>query len=63
MKHTIMLKKNYEFRLVLNKGKYYAGKYIEAFCIKNNFKCNKIRNSYKKQNAEKQLKEIELKDL
>ena len=37
MKKTKMLKKNYEFRNVLTRGKYYSGKYIEAF-IKNNNK-------------------------
>ena len=31
-----MLKKNYEFRYVLSKGKYYSGKNIEAFIIENN---------------------------
>ena len=31
-----MLKKNYEFKYVLSKGKYYSGKNIEAFIIKNN---------------------------
>ena len=30
-----MLKKNYEFKKVLSKGKYYAGKNIEAFIGKN----------------------------
>jgi len=45
MKNTEMLKKNYEFRLVLNRGKYYSGEYIEAFAIKNKLKINKIRNS------------------
>ena len=30
MKKTVMLKKNYEFRRVLSKGKYYSGIYIEA---------------------------------
>lgn len=39
---TEMLKKNYEFRFVLTKGKYYSGKYIEAFCIKNNLRKNKL---------------------
>lgn len=40
MKKTKMLKKNYEFKNVLSKGKYYSGKNIEAF-IKNNSKnCN-----------------------
>lgn len=36
MKKTKMLKKNYEFKYVLSKGKYYSGKYIEAFIIKQN---------------------------
>lgn len=40
MKKTKMLKKNYEFRKVLTKGKYYSGKYIEAFIIKNNQEYN-----------------------
>ncbi|MEI3395648.1 MAG: ribonuclease P protein component [Clostridia bacterium] len=31
MKKTKMLKKNYEFKKVLSKGKYYTGKNIEAF--------------------------------
>lgn len=35
MKQTKMMKKNYEFRNVLSKGKYYSGRYIEAFIKKN----------------------------
>ena len=35
MKNTFMLKKNYEFKYVLSKGKYFSGEYIEAFFIKN----------------------------
>ena len=35
MKKTKMLKKNYEFRNVLNRGKYYSGRYISIF-VKNN---------------------------
>lgn len=35
MKKTKMLKKNYEFKNVLSKGKYYSGKRIEAFIKKN----------------------------
>ena len=31
MKNTIILKKNYEFKNVLTRGKYYAGCKIEAF--------------------------------
>ena len=40
MKKTKILKKNYEFKKVLTKGKYYSGKNIEAFIIKNNSKYN-----------------------
>ena len=36
MKHTKMLKKNYEYRNVLNRGKPYFGKYIVVFIKKNN---------------------------
>lgn len=42
MKNTDILKKNYEFKVVLSKGKYYSGKYIEAFSLKSNQKQNKI---------------------
>ena len=42
MKKTEMLKKNYEFKIVLKNGKYCSGRYIEAFYIKNNYKQNKI---------------------
>ena len=47
MKNTKKLKKNYEFRFVLKKGKYYSGKFLEAFAIKNNLNINKLRNSNK----------------
>ena len=40
MKKTKMLKKNYEFKNVLSKGKYYSGRNIEAFVKDNNKKCN-----------------------
>ena len=40
MKKTKMLKKNYEFRRILSKGKYYSGKYIECFILKINKKNN-----------------------
>ena len=36
MKKTKMLKKNYEFKRVLARGKYYSGENIEAFFLKNN---------------------------
>lgn len=42
MKKLNTLKKNYEFKRVLNKGKYYYGKYIQFFIIKNNKKINRI---------------------
>ena len=35
MKKTIMLKKNYEFRNVLSKGKGFSGKFITVFVLKN----------------------------
>ena len=62
MKNTKMLKKNYEFKLVLTKGKYYSGKCIEAFVIKNNEKNNKLRNCHKDKTSEKLSKEITLND-
>lgn len=42
MKTTKTLKKNYQFRNVLRKGKYYSGKYIEIFVRKNNLNINFI---------------------
>ena len=36
MKKIDTLKKNYEFKNVLNKGKFYKGKYIIVYIIKNN---------------------------
>jgi ribonuclease P protein component len=35
MKKTEMLKKNYEFKNIFAKGKYYSGEYLEAFIKKN----------------------------
>ncbi|MCI8617124.1 MAG: ribonuclease P protein component [Clostridia bacterium] len=40
MKKTKMLKKNYEFKNVLSKGKYFSGKNIEVFIKFNNKNCN-----------------------
>ena len=40
MKNTKMLKKNYEFKNVLTRGKYYSGKDIEAFIFCNNKNLN-----------------------
>lgn len=42
MKKTIKLKKNYEFNNTFKKGKYFGGKYIECFYIKNNKNVNYI---------------------
>ncbi len=35
MKKTLMLKKNYEFRTVLSRGKFFSGNYINAFVMDN----------------------------
>ncbi len=40
MKKTKMLKKNYEFKTALNKGKYFSGKYLAVFIKKNNRNIN-----------------------
>ena len=40
MKKTTMLKKNYEFKAVLTKGKCFKEKNIEIFILKNNKKRN-----------------------
>ena len=40
MKKTTMLKKNYEFKAVLTKGKCFKEKEIEIFLLKNNKKRN-----------------------
>jgi len=40
MKKTTMLKKNYEFKTVLTKGKFFKEKVIEIFVLKNNKKRN-----------------------
>lgn len=42
MKRFNTLKKNYEFKRVLNNGKYYYGKYIQFFIIKNNTEKNRM---------------------
>ena len=40
MKKTKMLKKNYEFKKVLNNGKIYKGNQIEIFYLKQNISVN-----------------------
>lgn len=42
MKKTETLKKNYEFRFVLKKGRAYFGKYINLFIADENSNINKI---------------------
>lgn len=42
MKKTMKLKKNYEFRRILTKGKYYSGTYLEVFVRKNKNNNNHI---------------------
>ena len=42
MKNTTMLKKNYEFKNILTKGKKYTGNYIDIYVKKNNLCENKL---------------------
>ena len=42
LKKTKMFKKNYEFKKVLDHGKYYCGSQIEAFVIKNDLQINML---------------------
>lgn len=42
MKHTVSLKKNYEFRRVYKKAKFRAGKYIVLYILKNNLDYNRL---------------------
>ena len=42
MKKTVMIKKNYEFKTVLSKGKCYRGKLIDIFIRKNNKNINQL---------------------
>jgi len=42
MKKTEIIKKNYEFKKILNKGSFYRGKYIEIFLTQNNKNKNYI---------------------
>ena len=42
MKKTLKLKKNYEFKRILTKGKYYSGKYLDVFVTNNNENINRI---------------------
>ncbi|MBO5479253.1 MAG: ribonuclease P protein component [Clostridia bacterium] len=42
MKKTLKLKKNYEFKKILTKGKYYSGRYLDVFVINSNQNINRI---------------------
>ena len=42
MKKTVMLKKSYEFRTVLKKGKCYRGSLFDIFIKNNNININKL---------------------
>ena len=65
MKKTLKLKKNYEFKKVLSKGKYYSGENIEAFILKNKKDKNylglavssKIAKAYKRNYIKRILRE------
>ncbi len=62
MKKTETLKKNYEFKRILTKGKYLSGKYIESFFIKNyknkNFIGIAISSKIAKANKRNRIKRI-----
>jgi len=65
MKKTKMLKKNYEFKNVLEKRNYYGGRYIEIFIKNNNKKENylgiaiskKIANSVQRNQIKRYIRE------
>lgn len=42
MKKTIVIKKNYEFKTLFSKGKFFRGDYIHMYIMKNNCNFNKI---------------------
>lgn len=42
MKKTLKLKKNYEFKKILTKGKYYSGTYLDVFVTKHLSNINRI---------------------
>lgn len=42
MKKTLTLKKNYQFKYILNKGQFFAASYILLYLTKNNKKINNI---------------------
>lgn len=42
MKKTIVIKKNYEFKNLFSKGKFFHGEYIHLYVLKNNCNFNKL---------------------
>ena len=62
MKRTKMIKKNYEFRAILNKGKYVTGKFIECFYVSNkqdiNFMGIAISSKLAKANKRNRIKRL-----
>ena len=42
MKNTIMIKKNYEFKMLFSKGKFYYGDFIHMYIKKTNSSINKF---------------------
>jgi len=42
MKHTVPIKKNNEFLRVYKKGKFYVGKYLVLYVLKNNLDINRL---------------------
>ena len=42
MKKTVMLKKNYEFKILFSKGKFYYGEYIHMYIKETNLNYNKL---------------------
>lgn len=42
MKKTVMIKKNYEFKILFSKGKFYYGDYIHMYIKESNLNYNKL---------------------
>ncbi len=65
MKKTEMLKKNYEFRQALSRGRFYTNKEIEIVVLKNNKKINllgiaigtKIGKAFQRNKAKRLIRE------
>lgn len=51
MKKTKMLKKNYEFKAIFSKGKYYSGKTVEAFILNNKGNVNYLGLAVSRKNG------------